>query len=37
LDCGTIKGYEEALIYTLLKLSVFKDGNQGIAKEILKI
>ncbi len=37
LDCGTIKGYEEALVYTLLKLSVFKDGNQKIAKEILKI
>ena len=36
LDCGTIKGYEEALVYTLLKLSVFKDNNKMIAKDILR-
>ena len=37
LDCGTIKGYEEALVYTLLKLSVFKDNNKMTAKNILEI
>ncbi len=35
LDCGTIKGYEEALVYTLLKLSVFKDDNKIAARGIL--
>ena len=37
LDCGTIKGYEEALVYTLLNLSLFKDNNKATAKDILKV
>ena len=37
LDCGTIKGYEEALVYTLLNLSAFKDNNKATAKDILKV
>ncbi len=36
LDCGTIRGYEEALVYTLLKLSAFKDNNKLTAKNILE-
>lgn len=35
LDCGTLQGYEEALLYTLLKESVFKDGNKKIAQILL--
>ena len=35
LDCGTIQGYEQALLYTLLKESVFKDRNKEIAKVLL--
>ena len=35
LDCGTIQGYEQALLYTLLKESVFKDKNKEIAKILL--
>lgn len=37
LDCGTIKGYEEALVYTLLNLSVFKDNNKATAKNVLEV
>ena len=36
LDCGTLAGYEEALLYTLLKESVFKERNKKTAEEILK-
>ncbi len=35
LDCGTLKGYEEALLYTLLKESVFKESNKKIAQMLL--
>ncbi|MHA1540946.1 MAG: sugar phosphate nucleotidyltransferase [Alphaproteobacteria bacterium] len=30
LDCGTIEGYEKALIYTLLKDSVFSQNNKEL-------
>ncbi len=35
LDCGTLQGYEEALLYTLLKESVFKEHNKKIAEMLL--
>ncbi len=35
LDCGTLQGYEEALLYTLLKESVFKERNKEIAQILL--
>ncbi len=35
LDCGTLKGYEEALIYTLLKESVHKENNKKTAQILL--
>jgi dTDP-glucose pyrophosphorylase len=35
LDCGTIKGYEEALIYFLLTHSENKEANKLIAKKQL--
>ncbi len=35
LDCGTLEGYEKALIYSLLNVSVFKDKNRKIAKTLL--
>ncbi len=35
LDCGTIQGYEEALIYSLLNLSVFKERNKEATKKFL--
>ena len=35
LDCGTLQGYEEALLYTLLKESVFKERNKKTAQILL--
>ena len=35
LDCGTLQGYEEALLYTLLKESVFKERNKKTAEILL--
>ena len=35
LDCGTLQGYEEALLYTLLKESVFKEKNKQTAQILL--
>ena len=35
LDCGTLKGYEQALIYTLLKESVYAKEHLKFAKEII--
>ena len=35
LDCGTLQGYEEALLYTLLKESVFKEKNKKTAEILL--
>lgn len=35
LDCGTLAGYEEALLYTLLKESVFKERNKKTAEILL--
>ncbi len=35
LDCGTLKGYEEALLYTLLKESVYKENNRKTAQILL--
>ena len=35
LDCGTLQGYEEALLYTLLKESVFKEKNKEVAQILL--
>lgn len=35
LDCGTLQGYETALLYTLLKESVFKEQNKETAQKLL--
>ncbi len=35
LDFGTLQGYEEALLYTLLKESVFKEKNKKTAEILL--
>lgn len=35
LDCGSIEGYEKALIYTLVQKSIFKDDNMKWVKSIL--
>jgi UTP-glucose-1-phosphate uridylyltransferase len=35
LDCGTLQGYEEALLYTLLKESVFREKNKEVAQILL--
>jgi UTP-glucose-1-phosphate uridylyltransferase len=35
LDCGTIKGYEKALLYSLLEESIFKDENEQFIKRLL--
>ena len=35
LDCGTIEGYEKALLYTLLTESEFEDDNLDFIKPIV--
>ncbi|MBN1783550.1 MAG: hypothetical protein JW812_01125 [Alphaproteobacteria bacterium] len=35
LDCGTIAGYEKALLYTLLKKSYFKNENKKYLEKVL--
>jgi len=35
LDCGTLAGYEEALIYMLMNESPYKQNNRAVAKRFL--
>ena len=35
LDCGTIEGYEKALLYTLLTESEFEDANLEFIKPLV--
>ena len=37
LDCGTLKGYEEALIYTLLKESIYSKDHLTFIKRVIDI
>ncbi|MHA1550165.1 MAG: sugar phosphate nucleotidyltransferase [Alphaproteobacteria bacterium] len=36
LDCGSIEGYEKALLYTLINYSYFKDENRTWITQLLK-
>lgn len=36
LDCGTRNGYEEALVFALLKESVSAEANRGIAMQVME-
>lgn len=35
LDCGTIAGYEQSLLYSLLKLSQFKENNLEYVRQLI--